>query len=105
MSDKLYYMNQTGWQTNEYYALHRYLHRLFSHYEKKMDEIRNMNVELMSEKTRVLIYCIIKYYNLDILLNSNLSSLMDCKPLEEPLVLGNHNIHENSVYERMNVML
>ena len=32
---KPYYMNQDGWGMNEYYSLHRYLHRLILHSDKK----------------------------------------------------------------------
>ena len=39
---KPYYLNQTGWSTEDFYGLHRYLHRLFMRYDKKKDEILSM---------------------------------------------------------------
>ena len=100
-----YYANQNSWGMNEYYGLHRYLHRLLLHYDSKRDEIQNMDIGQMSDKTKVLMYCIIRYYNMDHLLEKdNLRQLQDCKPLDEPLVLGYHNLNV-PVYNEMNVKL
>ena len=58
---KPYYMNQTGWTSDEYYGLHRYLHRLILHYDRKKDEIQSMDIGRMSDETKVLLFCIIEY--------------------------------------------
>ena len=84
---KPYYMNQTGWTSDEYYGLHRYLHRLILHYDRKKDEIQSMDIGRMSDETKVLLYCIIEYYH-----------------LEELFKLDNL-INEENVYEKMNVVL
>ncbi|MBQ7186435.1 MAG: hypothetical protein IJR91_02255 [Ruminococcus sp.] len=102
---KPYYLDQSGWSSNDYYSLHRYLHRLITHADRKADEIRSLDTSQMSERTRVLLYCIISYYHLDDMFKfTNLQNLADQKPLSEPLVLGNHGLKEENVYYRMNVM-
>ncbi len=102
---KPYYLDQSGWSSDDYYSLHRYLHRMMTHSDRKKAEIESLDISLMSEKTRVLLYCIIKYYHLDDMLGfSNLKCLADQKPLSEPLVLGCHGLKEENVYYRMNVV-
>ena len=103
---KPYYLNQNGWTSDDYYGLHRYLHRLFLHYDKKKEEIQSMDISRMTDETKVLIYCILKYYSMnDLMQLDNLKSLVDCAPLKTPLVLGNHSIKSVTVYNDMNVML
>lgn len=105
-SDKIYYENQTGWQKEDYYYLHRVLHRLLCNYDKNSIEIENMDTARMSQATRVLIYCIIKYYHYDFLfdLNESLSDLKNTKPLEETLVLDDKPLPDDNIYKAMNVM-
>ena len=75
------------------------------HYDKKKDEISKLDLTQMSEKTKVLLYCIISYYHLDSLFELvNLHELTNCSPLSETLILGNHGLKEDSVYYRMNVL-
>ncbi len=103
---KLYYLDQKNWSSKEYYCLHRYLHRMLLHYDHNIDAIANMDIDRMSEITKVLMYCIISYYNLDSLFKlANLTDLAECKPLPEPLMLSNHGLKEERVYYRMNVLL
>lgn len=103
---KPYYLNQAGWTSDDYYGLHRYLHRLFMHYDRKKDEIQSMDINRMTEETKVLIYCILSYYKLNEILElDNFISLNKCTPLVNPLVIGNHNIKGVNVYNQMNVKL
>ena len=103
---KPYYLNQNGWTSDDYYGLHRYLHRLFLRYDKKKEEIQSMDISQMTDETKVLIYCILKYYSMnDLMQLDNLKSLANCTPLKKPLVLGNHSIKSVTVYNDMNVML
>ena len=105
LTTKPYYAPQNGWSSNDYYSLHRYLHRLVTHADRKKDEIEQLDVQKMSDKTKVLLYCIISYYHLDRLFElSNLQALTACQPLSEPLVLGNHGLREENVYYKMNVI-
>lgn len=102
---KPYYIEQDNWSSDDYYSLHRYLHRMVLHSEQKKDEIADLDIDRMSEKTKVLLYCIISYYHLEKLFElANLSGLAECKPLSEPLVLSEHGLKEENVYYRMNVM-
>ena len=105
VKEKPYYLSQENWNNDDFYSLHRYLHRLILHYDKKRDEISQLDLKQMSEKTKVLLYCIICYYQLNALFDlSNLKELMNCSPLSEPLVLSNHGLKEDSVYYKMNVL-
>ncbi len=105
LDTKPYYAPQNDWSSNDYYSLHRYLHRLVTHADRKRDEIEQLDVQRMSDRTRVLLYCIISYYHLEKLFElSNLHKLKECKPLSEPLVLSDHGLKEENVYYKMNVM-
>lgn len=104
-NNKPYYVDQKNWSSDDYYSLHRYLHRLLLHSDRKKNEISELDISRMSDKTKVLMYCIISYYHLDELFDlANLNGLTECKPLSEPLVLGEHGLKEENVYYRMNVM-
>lgn len=101
-----YYMDQSDWGINEFYALHRYMHKLISKRDKKIEEIKRLDPDKMSENTKVLLYCIIEYYGLESLFElSNLASLKDCKPLKTPLILDLCNANYDTVYGKMNVVL
>ena len=101
---KPYYAPQNNLDSNDYYSLHRYLHRLVTHADRKKDEIAQLDVQRMSDKTKVLLYCVISYYHLDRLFElSNLRELTECQPLSEPLVLSKW-FERKSVYYKMNVM-
>ena len=102
---KLYYEDQTDWDSDDFYYLHRCLHRLFWYYKKNTEEIKNMDINKMAENTKVLIYCIIRYYNMDFLFDmfENLKTLSETKPLKKPLVLDSEPLPEDNIYKRMNV--
>ena len=55
---KPYYLNQNGWTSDDYYGLHRYLHRLFLRYDKKKEEIQSMDISQMTDETKA--YDIVK---------------------------------------------
>ena len=104
--EKIYYEPQNGWNKEDYYYLHRVLHRTLYYYEKYSGEIKNMDVSKMSEITRVLIYCIIKYYHYDFLFEANESfnKLKDTKPLTTMLILDDDPLPDDNIYKTMNVM-
>lgn len=106
MADKIYYELQDGWTKDDYYYLHRYLHRMLFYYKKFSKEISLLDLSKMSEETKVLMYCIIKYYNYDFLMEQydNLSELADTKPLKYKLVLDDSTISEDDIYRQMNVI-
>ena len=102
----IYYENQEDWTKEQFCFLHRYLHRLLYYYNKHEDEISKMNLNRMSEATRVLIYCIIRYYHYDFLFSEykNLSGLKDTKPLSTKLILDDSTLQEDDIYKEMNVV-
>lgn len=102
----IYYESQTGWKAEDYYYLHRILHRIFYYYDKYADEIHNMDLSRMSDQTKVLIYCIIKYYNNDFLFSreKNLKDLEQTKPLKTTLILDEYPLKEDNIYKQMNVI-
>ena len=103
--NEIYYEDQTGWSNKEYLYLHRYLHRIFFYYKKYHEIISSMDINRMSEKTKVLIYCIIKYYGNDFMFREyrNLESIENTKPLMERLVLEDRVKHPDDIYRVMNV--
>lgn len=106
MQNKIYYEIQTDWTKDEYYYLHRYLHRMLYYYNKFSEEISSLDLNKMSKETKVLMYCIIKYYNYDFLMEryDNLSKLFDIKPLENELILDDNPLPEDNIYKKMNVI-
>lgn len=42
---------KADWSSNDYYSLHRYQHRLVTHADRKRDEIAQLDVQSMSDKT------------------------------------------------------
>ncbi len=105
MQNKIYYDIQDNWSAEDFYYLHRCLHRLFYYYKKYSDEIGKMQLDLMTQETKTLIYCIIKYYNYDFLLDEyqNLQELAYTKPLEKTLVLDEYALPEDNIYKEMNI--
>ncbi len=104
--DKIYYEPQKDWTEENYYYLHRVLHRILFYYKKHTDEISHMDLNRMTEETKVLIYCIVRYYHYEFLFDTipGGEALVDLKPLEHTLVLDQHPLSEDNVYKVMNVM-
>lgn len=106
MENKIYYEVQDGWTKDEYYYLHRCLHRILFYYKKFSEEISSLDLSKMTTETKVLMFCIIKYYHYDFLIEQyeNLSELADAKPLKYKLVLDDSTVSENDIYKQMNVI-
>lgn len=60
---KPYYAPQNNWDSNDYYSLHR----LVTHADRKRDEIAQLDVQRMSDKSKVLLYCVISYYKMNVM--------------------------------------
>ena len=60
----------------------------------------------MSKETKVLIYCIIKYYRNDFMFREyrNLEDIEKSEPLEERLVLEDRVKQPDDIYKMMNVV-
>lgn len=106
MDMKIYYEDQNGWSDEQFCYLHRYLHRMLYYYQKYRDEISSLDTEKMTEKTKVLIYCIIKYYGFEFMFDDykNLSSIREMKPLKKKLILDDTTLQEDDIYKKMNVV-
>ena len=102
----IYYEPQDGFGTKEYYALHRDLHRLFFYDKKYGEEIAAMDVSRLTEETKVLIYCIIRYYHKESLYDkySNLQQISKMQPLKKRLVIDEAPFLNDPVYEEMNIL-
>lgn len=106
MKKKIYYEIQIDWTKRDYSYLHRYLHRMLFYYEKYAEEISELDLNKMSKETKVLMFCIIKYYSYEFLLEQyeNLSELRETQPLEKKLILDDNPLPEDNIYKQMNVM-
>lgn len=102
---EIYYENQNGWGKNEYYYLHRVLHRLLSYHQKYIEEIKHLEPSKMAPETKVLIKCIIKYYNKDFLFATipDGDSIKNIGPLKNTLILDDNPLPEENIYKSMNV--
>ncbi|MBR5180539.1 MAG: hypothetical protein IKW90_17325 [Lachnospiraceae bacterium] len=103
---EIYYEDQTGWSNEDYLYLHRYLHRWFFYYKKYEDIILSIDLNRVSKETKVLIYCIIKYYHYEFMFTKykNLQSLENTEPLTEKLILDDRTKQADDIYKVMNVV-
>ena len=64
-----------------------------------------MDLSRITDETKVLIYCIIRYYHNDFLIEdlSNLHDLVDVKPLPELLILDANPLPEQNIFKEMNI--
>ena len=100
-----YYEDQSEWTADEFYYLHRYIHKMFFYHNKRMAEIESIDINKLTERTKVLMYCVIRYYQLDFLFEkNNLLPLKECVPLKEPLLLDGGTAKENDVYKEMGII-
>lgn len=102
---KIIYEPQDNFGPKEYYYLHRCVHRTFFYHEKYREEIARMDLSRMTEITKVLIYCVIKYYHKEFMFDEfpNLHDLVKTKPLPELLVMDCRPLPEQNIYKKMNV--
>ena len=105
MKEKIYYEPQDGWGPKEYYYLYRCLHRRLFYHEKYRDEIALMDLTRMTEETKVLMYCIIRYNHADFMFDDfeNLHDLIHVKPLPYQLILDARPLPEQNIYKEMNI--
>ena len=103
---RIYYEPQEGWGIKEYYALHRYLHRMLFYDEKYSEEIAAIDLSRLTKETIALMYCIIRYYQKEYLYEQyeNLRAVKNACPLSEPLVIDEPPYLNETAYEEMNVI-
>ena len=99
-----YYEDQTDWESSDFYYLNRYLGRLFLHANRRMDEIKSLDLSMMTMETKVLLYIILLFQKKHSFLElENLSELKNTQPLKTKLNLVDNpkDIHE--LYSKYNV--
>ncbi len=102
--EKIYYLPQDDWGAGEYGALWAYLNRMFNYEEKRKDEIMSLDLSRMSEDTKLILHCLLKYYKkLD--RYEHLAELKNIKPRSNPLVIAEHPVRIFREFEEMNVVL
>lgn len=103
---EIYYEPQNDWHEEEYYYLHRVLHKILYYYKKNAEEIKKMDASRMSENTKALVKCIVKYYHNDFLFDMIQGGILikNQKPLKRPLVLDDNPMAEENVYKEMNIV-
>jgi len=100
-----YYLDQSSWGIDEYYALNRYLNKLFLQSEKRMNEISEIDFDRLSEISRVLFRIQLSRKKLDHLIDTvaNLGRFKDVQPLNESLYLRKPPIDDKKIYLDYNV--
>ena len=69
MLKECYYFDQTNWKSEDYYTLHLFLTKMIENYDttvgsydgnKRIEEIKALDLSRMTEESKVLLYCIIQ---------------------------------------------
>jgi len=103
---QVYYQDQNGWEQPQYYALWRFLNRLFLRSSQHVEEIKEIDLSACSEITKVMMYCFIKTQHKEELFElDNLRDLTTVKPLSEPLRLIIPPTNSNKFFEEFNIIL
>ena len=85
----------------QYFAVEKYFLQ-----DKRIEEIKSLDLSRMSEESRVLLYCVIQSENKQFLLNlPNLSALREQKPLSKPLTITTRRrINNIPIYKHYGVI-
>ena len=104
--DKVYYQNQTSWGMDDFYYLHRYLNKLVYNSAIRKDEIEELQLNRMSDITKVLLYVVIRFQAKMYLLSlPNLDELKETKPLPAKLNLVEQPTDAHGLYVEYNIGL
>ncbi len=102
--EKIYYLSQDDWGPGEYGTLWAYLNRMFNYEEERKDEIMGLELNRMSDDTKLILHCLLKYYKkLD--KYEYLAELKDMNPRSELLVILEKPFRIFKEFEEMNVIL
>ena len=113
-TERIYYQQQIDWTESDFNALHRYLSKMVEHAHDavgsldgslRINEIKNLRLEEMSDETKVLLYCIVLSQNPNLLTEcTNLAPLSVVTPLSKRLVLNPFKKSGSEVYRRYNIL-
>lgn len=105
----IYYQDQTAWAPADFYALWRYLNRLFLNQgERKTDEIASLDLTRMSPETRYLakhLLILQKRFTSYTELYPNLKALHRVGPLDHPLRLSEKPTFAHQYFTDMGIYL
>lgn len=108
-SEKIYYMDDSKWDSSDYEQVNSYFNRLFNYEEKNREEISSIDLSSISRNIKTIMYCILSYYNkLDYFTSkySNLKDLLNTKPLEEELLITSSSLRFNfKGYKEMGLII
>lgn len=100
-----YYDDQKNWTSDDFYCLHRYLHKMLLDHKKRIEEIKKIDLNRMTVETKTIMYCIISYYQMNHLFElDNLHDLLMCQPLKYPLIIDGDTSRDDDVYKKMNIV-
>lgn len=113
-SERIYYQNQDDWTESDYNALHRYLSKMVEHSHdavgsldgnQRIFELRGLNLDMMTDTTKVLLYCSILSQNPSLIDEcSNLKPLESVSPLSSELILCPFKKAGSQIYSKYNVL-
>ena len=111
---RIYYENQDGWTESDYNALHRYISKMIEHSKDsvgsydgriRLYEIKDLDIEEMTDETKVLLYCAILSQNPTLIDEcENLYKLKTISPLTKRLILNPFKRTGSAIYRRYNVL-
>lgn len=102
--EKIYYLPQDDWGPEEYGTLWAYLNKMFNYEEKRKEEIMSLDLDRMSDDTKRILYCLLKYYKkLDTY--EHLATLKNIQPRKEPLIISETPFRIFKEFEEMNLIL
>lgn len=107
--DKIYYEDQTSWSADDFYALWRYLNRLFlNNRDRRTEEIGGLDLSRMSEDTRYLMkHLLILQGRFELVLTRfpNLRDLEEVKELSHPLYLSDKPMLAHPYFTEVGIYL
>lgn len=115
MLKECYYFDQADWKPEDYYTLHLFFMKMIENYDttvgsydgnKRIEEIKALDLSRMTEESKVLLYCIIQSDNKQFLFDlPNLSALRMQKPLKKPLRITTRRRTNNiPIYQQYGVV-
>ncbi|WP_394941191.1 hypothetical protein [Psychromicrobium sp. YIM B11713] len=107
--DEIYYEDQTSWSPGDFYALWRYLNRLFlNNRDRRVAEIDGLDLSRMSEETRYLMKHLLILqgrFELVLVRFPNLRGLEEVKELNHPLYLSEKPLLAHPYFTEVGIYL
>ena len=115
MLKECYYFDQDDWTDEDFYALHLFMVKMIENYDtatgsydgqKRIEEIKALDLSRMTEESKVLLYCIIMNEKKEFLLDlPNLAALHSVRPLEHPLrITSRKRVNNIPLYRKYGII-